>query len=201
MTDYLTIARENFIGRRWLYQEIENAFLPLRPGMSAVLIIGDPGAGKSALSAQLICSRTSSRTIHDHTLGYHLCRHSDRNTQNGGKFVRSLADMIARRLPEYGYIVANNSYIQRSLTTDCVTIDDPVGCFEQAILTPLKRLKNKPKENWYIVIDALDECLTQTETSHSIVYLLHNKLPRFPSWMKLVMTSRNESSIYWLQTA
>ena len=196
MTDYLTIARENFIGRRWLYQEIENAFLPLRPGMSAVLIIGDPGAGKSALSAQLICSRTSSRTIHDHVLAYHLCRHSDRNTQNGGKFVRSLADMIARRLPEYGYIVANNSYIQRSLTTDCVTIDDPVGCFEQAILTPLKRLKNKPKENWYIVIDALDECLTQTEASHSIVYLLHNKLPRFPSWMKLVMTSRNESSIY-----
>ena len=195
MTEYLTIARENFIGRRWLYQEIENAFDPaLR--LSGVLIIGDPGAGKSALSAQLVCSRTSSRTIHDHILGYHLCKHSDKNTQVAGKFVRNLAEMIARRLPEYGYIVSNSSYIQRSLNTDCVTIQDPVGCFEQTILLPLRSLTNVPKENWYVVIDALDECLTQSETSHSIVYLLNNKLPRFPSWLKLVMTSRNESSVY-----
>ena len=159
------------------------------------MIIGDPGAGKSALSAQLVCSRTSSRTIHDHVLGYHLCKHSDKNTQIAGKFVRNLAEMIARRLPEYGYIVSNSSYIQRSLNTDCVTIQDPVGCFEQAVLLPLKILTNVPKDNWYIVIDALDECLTQSETSHSIVYLLNNKLPRFPSWLKLVMTSRNESSV------
>ena len=196
MTDYLTIARENFIGRRWLYQDIENVFHPSRQGVSGVLIIGDPGAGKSALTAQLVCSRTSTRTIHDRVLGYHLCKHSDRNTQNGGKFVRNLADMIARRLPEYGYIVTNNSYIQRSLDSDCVTLQDPVGCFEQAILSPLRLLKNKPKENWYIVIDALDECLTQRETGHSIVFLLNNKLPRFPSWLKLVMTSRNESSVF-----
>ena len=196
MTDYLTIARENFIGRRWLYQDIENVFHPSRQGVSGVLIIGDPEAGKSALTAQLVCSRTSTRTIHDRVLGYHLCKHSDRNTQNGGKFVRNLADMIARRLPEYGYIVTNNSYIQRSLDSDCVTLQDPVGCFEQAILSPLRLLKNKPKENWYIVIDALDECLTQRETGHSIVFLLNNKLPRFPSWLKLVMTSRNESSVF-----
>ena len=188
------MARENFIGRRWLYEEIENSFNPSNT-VSGVLIIGDPGAGKSALSAQLVCSRTSSRIIHEHILGYHLCKHSDKNTQIAGKFVRNLAEMIARRIPEYGYIVSNTSYILRSLNTDCVTIQDPVGCFEQAVLSPLRGLTNEPKENWYIVIDALDECLTQTETSHSIVYLLNNKLPRFPSWLKLVMTSRNESSV------
>ena len=195
LTDYLITAREHFIGRGWLYKEIENAFIPVRQRLSGVLIIGDPGAGKSALSAQLVCSPTSSRTIHDHVLGYHLCRHSDKNTQNAGKFVRNLAEMIARRMPEYGYIVSNNSLVQRSLNTDCITINDPVGCFEQAILIPLRSLTNEPKENWYIVIDALDECLTQTEASHSIVYLLNSKLPRFPSWLKLVMTSRNESSV------
>lgn len=195
LTDYLVTAREDFIGRRWLYQEIEHVFKPVRQGLSGVLVVGDPGAGKSALSAQLICSRTSSRTIHDHILGYHLCKHSDKNTQHTGKFVRNLAQMIASRLPEYGYIVTNSSFIQRSLNTDCVTIQDPVGCFEQAILTPLRGLTNEPKRNWYIVIDALDECLTQSGTSHSIVYLLNNKLPRFPSWLKLVMTSRNESMV------
>ena len=194
MTDYLAGARENFIGRRWLYNEIENALHPPST-LSGVMIVGDPGAGKSALAAQLVCSRSSSRTIHEHILGYHLCKHSDKNTQIAGKFVRNLAEMIARRIPEYGYIVSNSSYILRSLNTDCVGIQDPVGCFEQAVLSPLKSLTNVPKENWYIVIDALDECLTQTETSHSIVYLLNNKLPRFPSWLKLVLTSRNESSV------
>ena len=44
-----------------------------------------------------------------------------------------------------------------------------------------------------MVVDALDECLTQGETGHSIVFLLNNKIHRFPSWLKVVMTSRNES--------
>ena len=190
-------AKEGFIGRSWLYRELESVLNhPVQEnGITGVLIIGDPGTGKSALSAQLVCSRTSSRTIHDHILGYHLCKHSDKNTQSAGKFVRNLAGMIARRIPEYDFLVSNSSYILRSLHTDCVNNQDPMGCFEQAVLSPLKSLTNVPRENWYLVIDAIDECLTQTEFRQSIVYLLNNKLSRFPSWLKLVMTSRNESTI------
>ncbi|XP_022810060.1 uncharacterized protein LOC111347065 [Stylophora pistillata] len=195
--DYLNSAKEEFIGRSWLYRELESVFghSVQENYLTGVLIIGDPGAGKSALSAQLICSPTSSRIIHAHILGYHLCKYSDKNTQTAGRFVRNLAEMIARRIPEYGFLVSNSSYILRSLHTDCANNQDPVGCFEQAVLSPLKSLTNVPKENWYLVIDALDECLTQTEFRLSIVYLLNNKLSRFPSWLKLVMTSRNESTV------
>ena len=190
-------AKEDFIGRRWLYRELESVLNhPVQGnGITGVLIIGDPGTGKSALVAQLVCSCTSSRTIHDHILGYHLCKHSDKNTQSAGKFVRNLAGMIAQRIPEYGFLVSNSAYILRSLHLDCVNNQDPMGCFEQAVLSPLKSLTNVPRENWYVVIDALDECLTQTELRLSIVHLLNNKLSRFPSWLKLVMTSRNESTI------
>ena len=170
---------------------MENSLYHSRQGVSGVFITGDPGTGKSALTAQLICSRKSSPTFYDHVLGYHLCRRSERNTQNGGKFVRNLADMIARRLPEYGYMVADNSRVQRSLNNDCVTIQDCVRCFQEAILTPLGLLKNKPQENRYVVIDSLEDC--QSETAPSFVNLLDKKL-RFPSWLKLVMTSRNETS-------
>ena len=170
---------------------MENSLYHSRQGVSGVFITGDPGTGKSALTAQLICSRKSSPTFYDHVLGYHLCRRSDRNTQNGGKFVRNLADMIARRLPEYGYMVADNSRVQRSLNNDCVTVQDCVRCFQEAILTPLGLLKNKPQENRYVVIDALEDC--QSETAPSFVNLLDKKL-RFPSWLKLVMTSRNETT-------
>ena len=195
MSDYLNTARaENFIGRQWLYREVEDTF-KIGSDVSGILIMGDPGSGKSALLSQLICSRTSSSVIHAHILGYHLCKYSDKNTQMAGKFVRNLAEMITRRLPEYGYIVFNNSYIQRSFDIDCIQNQDPVGCFEQTILTHLRNLKNEPKENWYIVIDALDECLAQGETSHSIVYLIKNKIPRFPPWLKFIMTSRNQSDV------
>ena len=57
----------------------------------------------------------------------------------------------------------------------------------------MRNLKNKPRKNWFVVVDALDECLTQGETGHSIIFLLNNKIHRFPPWLKVVITSRNES--------
>lgn len=175
MSDYLNTARaENFIGRLWLYREVEDTF-KIESDVFGILIMGNPGSGKSALLSQLICSRTSSSVIIVHILGYHLCKYSDRNTQMAGKFVRNLAEMIARRLPEYDYIVSNSSYIQRSFDYDCIQNQDLVGCFEQTILTHLRNLKNEPNDNWYIVIIALDKFLAQCETGHSIVYLITEK--------------------------
>ena len=192
MSEYLEADRaEDFVGRQWLFREVEDAFE--EENIAGVQIIRSPGSGKSALASQLICSRTSSSFIHGRILGYHVCKYSDKNTQMAGKFVRNLAEMIGRRLPEYGYIVTNTTYIQRSLTEDCIHYQDPVGCFEVAVLSPLRNLKNKPRKNWFVVVDALDECLTLGKTGHSIVFLLNNKIQRFPPWLKVVITSRNES--------
>ena len=145
----MSARAEDFIGRRWLYRQVEDAFKD--DSIGGVLIIGNPGTGKYAWASQLICSRTTSSTIHSHILGYHLCKYSDKNTQMAGKFVRNLVEMIARRLPEYGYIVSNSSYIQRYFDVDCVQNHDPVGCFEQTIITPLRNLKNEPVHNWFII--------------------------------------------------
>ena len=192
MSEYLEADRaEDFVGRQWLFREVEVALE--EENIAGVQIIGSPGSGKSALASQLICSRTSSSFIHGRILGYHVCKYSDKNTQMAGKFIRNLAEMIGRRLPEYGYIVDSETYIQRSLTEDCIDDQDPVGCFELAVLSPLRNLKNKPRKNWFVVVDALDECLTQGETDHSIVFLLSNKIQRFPPWLKVVITSRNKS--------
>ena len=192
MLDYLDAARaEDFTGRQWLYREIEDAFRDKH--MAGVQIVGSPGSGKSALSSNLICSRSSSPIIHNSILGYHFCKYSDKNTQMAGKFVRNLAEMIARRLPEYGYLVSNDSLIKRSLKEDCIYYQDPVGCFELTVLSPLKKLTKIPRKNWFVVVDALDECITPGETGYSIVYLINNKIHRFPTWFKVIVTSRNES--------
>ena len=196
LTDYLNTARENFIGRQWLFKDLEEIFQSTSDDLSGVVIVGDPGTGKSALAAQLICSRFSSHLIHRNILGYHMCKYSDKNTQSPGKFVRNLAEMIARRIPEYGLIVANTSFILRTLERmDCT--QDPIGCFEQAVLTPLRTLQNKPSKPWYLVLDALDECMSPVgQESRTIVDLMNIKMSRFPKWLKLVMTSRNETKIF-----
>ena len=180
-----------------MYDEIEQAF-ETRDGksVSSVLIIGEPGAGKSALCAKLICSRSSSPAIHKHVIGYHLCKYSDRTTQDAGRFVRNLADMIARRIPEYGYILANRPLIQRAFEKDCIL--DPNGCFEQGVVIPLRELRQEGTDNLFIVVDALDECRStgsHVSTTSTIVELLQDKLRRLPSWVKFIMTSRNETSI------
>ena len=93
-------------------------------------------------------------------------------------------------------MVANTSFIVRTLERmDCT--QDPIGCFEQAVLTPLRSLQNKPSKPWYLVLDALDECMSPVgQESRTIVDLINRKLSRFPRWLKLVMTSRNETKIF-----
>ena len=134
--DFINSSNAEFIGRQWLYQEMESVLE--QTNKRGVLITGNPGSGKSAILSHLLCSRTSSPLIHDRILGYHFCMHFDKGTQSGAKFVRNLANMIAWRIPEYGQVISTDLFVRRVLYKDCA--QDPEWCFEQGILTPLKQL-------------------------------------------------------------
>ena len=198
-TSYLNTAREGFIGRKWLFDRLEDILDKRTKDLSAIIIVGEPGSGKSAIAAQLICSRSSSLFVHKNILGYHLCKHLDKMTQDGGKFVKNLVDMIARRIPRFMEIISSSSVIQRVLQEDCSR--DPHGCFEQAIVSPLKQLRAQPLERklFFIVVDAIDECTSSDSgsiaISSSISELIRHKMVRLPSWLKLIITSRNDSKI------
>ena len=155
-----------------------------------VLLIGNPGSGKTAFVCHLLCSRTSSPFIHDRILGYHFCMHSDKGTQNAAKFVRNLANMVASRFDEYHKIISSDSFVQEVLQNRCQ--QDPEWCFQEGILTPLTKLQHQPKQPWYIIIDALDECSTNKA---EILNMLKSKVRRLPRWLKLLITSRNISTI------
>ena len=115
---------------------------------------------------------------------------STKGTQSGAKFVRNLANMIAWRLAEYGQVISTDFFVSRVLYKDCA--QDPEWCFQQGILTPLKKLQQPRMEPWYVVIDALDECANDKA---EILNILKSKLPRFPKWFKLIVSSRNVSTI------
>ena len=156
-----------------------------------VLLVGDPGSGKTAFVSNLLCSGASSTFIHNRILGYHFCMHSDKGTQNAAKFVTNLANMVASMLIEYGEIISSDSFVHRVLHSNCP--QDPEWCFQEGILTPLKNLVQQPKEPWYIVIDALDECSNNGKAE--ILSMLKSKVRRLPKWLKLIITSRNINTI------
>ena len=188
-TSYLSNARERFIGRLWLYNELETNLMK-QDTDRGVLVIGEPGAGKSALTAQLICSRSSNPFIHKRIIGYHLCKHADKATQDPGRFVRNLVDLMARRVPEYGMLVSNSLLIL-SVLKSCS--GDPLECFEQAVMAPLLQLKGEP-QTYFIVIDALDECSSDSGGT-SVVQFIRETSSKLPKWIRLVMTSRNDSNV------
>ena len=192
-TSQLNLAREGFTGRQWLYHKLESLLLNSEgDSVSGVVVVGEPGAGKSALSAQLVCSRSSNSYIHKRIIGYHLCKHSAKRTQDPGLFVRNLVDLIARRVPQYGMLVCNSPFIRRILERDCLW--DPFDCFEKAVADPLRQLKGETP-NYFVVVDALNECSDSGDSETSLVSLLKECYMTLPSWMHLIITSRNDSSV------
>ncbi|XP_067057907.1 uncharacterized protein [Acropora muricata] len=186
--DFIISSREEFTGRRWLYEELEQALE--HNDKWGVLLTGNPGSGKSAFLSHLLCSRTSSPVVHSRILAHHFCMHFDKKTQDGVSFVRNLANMIAAKISEYRQSILVDSFVRRVLYTDCS--QDPEWCFEYAILRPLKKIRPQPRDSWFILIDALDECFSEKA---DIVNILKSKAPRLPKWLKLIVSSRNESTI------
>ncbi|KAK2566010.1 Ankyrin repeat domain-containing protein 50 [Acropora cervicornis] len=187
-TDFIISSQKDFIGRRWLYKEMELALE--HNDKRGVLLTGNPGSGKSAFLSHLLCSRTSSPVVHSRILAHHFCMHSNKKTQDGVSFVRNLANMIATEFSEYRRRILDDAFSRRVLYKDCS--QDPEWCFEYAILRPLKKIRPQPRDSWYILVDALDECFNEKA---EIFNILKSKARRLPKWLKVIVSSRNESTI------
>jgi WD40 repeat protein len=184
-TAYLDHKRRGFTGREWLFEQI-NSWMA-SGNERALLITGDPGIGKSAIAAQLVHLNAEGQVI-----AHHCCQADTRATLEPWRFVRSLAAMIATRVPSY------DSRLADACIRDCLSEAncrrDAGSAFEEGILGPLHVLPVPSGRPRYLLIDALDEGLTFTG-GMNIVDLLATRIDRLPSWLKLVATTRKEPEV------
>ncbi len=129
-TPLLAEKIKGFTGREWLFHEIDAW---RERGSSAVLlIVGEPGVGKSAIVAALV-----DRNPGGQVLGYHCCRADTPATLEPAGFVRSLAAMFSARLEDYAAMLGGSLHRRHLRRADT----DPISAFEAAILGPLHKIK------------------------------------------------------------
>jgi WD40 repeat protein/serine/threonine protein kinase/endogenous inhibitor of DNA gyrase (YacG/DUF329 family) len=182
-TPFLLEKIKGFVGREWLFEEIEE--WRSHDSTPVLLIVGEPGIGKSAIAAALV-----HRNIEGQVLAYHCCRTDTPETLAPASFVRSLAGMLCGRLPEYAKALGCASVINSLRRADT----DPESAFEAAVLAPLHKIKQPHRKRCYLLIDALDESLARAGPP-TIFDVLCTRLERLPPWLGLIATTRNDPTV------
>lgn len=190
--DLLKNNREDFIGRQWIIDAIDDWIK--NDNRKVLFITGDPGIGKSAIVLHLFNrlrddqeqAKLNNIELKSNMLACHFCQSGDDPSLRRWTFIQNVAAMIQERFPEVGGIWDDDwDAFKNEYETD------PVTAF-LIIIRTLPYPASDPNEEFkfYILIDALDEALTENNTfsyrnNESIVHLLDSTLNEFPHWLRI----------------
>ncbi len=93
----------------------------------------------------------------------------------------------------YADFLSKHTEVQSKLSLSEALKIDPSLLFQSSICDPLKSLKPPDSGPLLIVIDSIDEAeFHRPESSDSIASFLAKNCQYFPSWIRLILTVRNE---------
>ena len=170
-TKIITEKTKNFVGRKWLFDKVEN-WVNNGPG-NVFLITGKPGSGKTAFAAR--------STYITHICNYHNAASTDVYDTLG-----SLAYQLSNVIDGYAEQLMSLKEINK-LRNKKIN--------EVIYLLFVKSLENVsvPQKNIAVIIDAVDE-MSKDQIREFLCALTESK-KILPSWLKIILTSRPEAEI------
>ena len=168
---------KNFVGREWLYSKVDD--LLLNDDSRVLWITAEAGFGKTAFSTYLMHK-------HKNTIGIHYCKYDNAKRKDPINVLTNLIYQISTQVVEYKDILNSNKY-KKTLDEIGENSLDKNVILDELLIQPLNKIK--PNQNYFFIIDALDEA--EENGKNELVDLIQNFID-LPSWLKIVVTSRPE---------
>src|SRR5271157_2374252 len=167
---------DRFKGRKWVFDEIDHWMYSCRSRI--FWIMGNPGVGKTAISAWLCYHR---REI----AAFHFCRYDNVQKMDTRHCIMSIAYQLSTQLQDYEERL-------KCLKLDKIYDLNAKTLFDYLIVQPLSGIP-PPDRKIVILIDALDEATI--EGKNDLANFIASEFERTPEWLKLIVTSRPDQEV------
>ena len=164
-----------FFGRSWLMQKIEGWNKTKSPIFA---IVGRPGYGKSVFAAHLRAFAPE-RVVATQFIDWQA-----KDLFSPEVIIRSLAFQLAERIADY------RNYLMEILSSTDISNLKAGALFTVLLSNPLS-VCQKHEENYWILIDALDEAACANGNPFTQLLAKY----RLPPWIKFIVTSRHDDDV------
>ncbi|VDI68215.1 Hypothetical predicted protein [Mytilus galloprovincialis] len=154
-------------------------------------MIAGPGYGKSAFVADVIKNKDHCRPK-GYTVIYHICKRDEKTLQMPEKFVLNLMQRISCSYQRYQKLLEEVDTQWTDIKGVCIY--DPYYCLDNFVIHQLNELKSVLGHKLLIIVDGIDQCYS-SQMGVQLVSLLQARYTKFPSWVRFLFTTRNDSSI------
>lgn len=166
----------SFIGRTWLFEQLKR--WTQHRDSRLLLLTADAGVGKSAIAAQM--------TARLNLRGVHFCSRSNLDSCRAAAWVGGLMHQLGAQF---------GAYRNRIALIDAPKWDNPSSLFRTLISDPLLASRDEidVSEPWVFVVDGLDEAVAAA--GFDFPDLLADAVDAFPSWLRLIVTTRPDDAL------
>lgn len=207
--------RGRFVPRTWILDEVIDWLDANRERL--FLLTGDPGTGKSVLSAWLVDrairdeaeSPALERVRQGWSVAYFCSERYVGSSVDPRAFIRDVANQLQSTLPGFAKALAGarRPLLEGTAIVHGAASGDVAGVhigqmviqgktveetFEQALETPLQSVMAQPAQPVLLLVDGLDEALG--EASPTIIDLVA-RLARIPGPVRILVTCQNDRAV------
>ena len=153
----------------------------------AMILYGEPGSGKSAIAVNY-------SHYNPDVLCCFLCEWKLKETIKPNQFIRTMAFMLATKLPDYrNRLIAELQEKEKNSGEKQIRDMNNDSLFEYLINKPLSDIINIGRSSKIIIIDGLDEA--EDNGKNPLTEILSSSIDSMPAWIRFIFTSRPEKRV------